>query len=178
MLAAFMTSHVHCSKQARSCLRSPAVQAAKILSHPPLPFFWGGSCACIRTFIVRVCSTGVDVEYMLRAQAQDEQLEPQETHEHQGLRNATSRNVFWVSFRTMATDSVVLLESEDDLELLELSCARVRISRQIFLPIGNVWCLLRDPENSSRHASCLAIPWHGWARGSEYSEVTSCGRSR
>ena len=41
MLAAFMTSRVHCSKQARSCLCSPAVQA-KILSHPPLPFFLGG----------------------------------------------------------------------------------------------------------------------------------------
>ena len=61
----------------------------------------------------------------------------------------------------MAADSVqdlVLLESDvEDLELLELSCARVRVSRQIFLPIGNVWCLLRDPENSSRHASCLII---------------------
>ena len=42
MLAAFITSHVHCSKQARSCLHSPALQAEKFLSHPPLPFFSGG----------------------------------------------------------------------------------------------------------------------------------------
>ena len=42
MLAAFMTSHVHCSKQARSCLRSPAVQAEKFCPTHLFPFFFLG----------------------------------------------------------------------------------------------------------------------------------------
>ena len=44
MLAAFMTSRVRCSKQARSCLRSPAVQAESFVP------FSGGSSACTCTF--------------------------------------------------------------------------------------------------------------------------------
>ena len=44
MLAAYMTSRVHCSKQARSCLRSPAVQAEKFCPTHLFPFFWGELC--------------------------------------------------------------------------------------------------------------------------------------
>ena len=40
MLAAFMTLHVHCSKQARSCL-SPAVRADKFCPTHLFPFFGG-----------------------------------------------------------------------------------------------------------------------------------------
>ena len=44
MLAAFMTSRVHCSKQARSCLRSPAAQAENFVPPTSSLFFWGELC--------------------------------------------------------------------------------------------------------------------------------------
>ena len=61
MLAAFMTSRVHCSKQARSCLRSPAVQAENFV--PPTSSLFSGGELCLHLHFSLDFAAGICVAY-------------------------------------------------------------------------------------------------------------------